>query len=491
LNELIWSESRIDWFTQGTLTRTFNYSTLLEPITLVKIVQFQLKEPSTSSSPSPASEFDLNEGVEGVWGPYNTSAMMKGKKKEWSDEILKLPTEPPFPSSSSQSSLPLPPKPLKPYLLIILSTLAFLEPLSLDQHSTHQQGGGEEEGERGIPIHLPFKVSSIRSLQGGGVVFERAKEGNETRVDYELESGVGIGEGGLEGTILPVWWSLSCETGAYGELKPVLAVVIGEEGDGHGEVMRDLEERMVEVSNDYDEEEGGLKVGVTVNEKEGKVRVWSYETIGTATGTNSRTESEGQREDVKGKGKGKARQSLDPMILMKDVELSPPLTRRSTRTRSSRPSTSATPSGGDISHSSAASKRRTSAAHRLDTSLSLFDSLSQPLPHAPPSSSLRRSHTLSHSPEINRRTSLTRNDLSVTMDRMALSQGSSVGGGNANVTIHNGLLGLVGEAGEMDREATMFFGEEEWVEKQHLGEGEGKSEVRFKCVWEGELDGTR
>lgn len=77
------------------------------------------------------------------------------------------------------------------------------------------------------------------------------------------------------------------------------------------------------------------------------------------------------------------------------------------------------------------------------------------------------------------------------MDRMALSQGSSVGGGNANVTIHNGLLGLVGEAGEMDREATMFFGEEEWVEKQHLGEGEGKSEVRFRCVWEGELDGTR
>ena len=60
-----------------------------------------------------------------------------------------------------------------------------------------------------------------------------------------------------------------------------------------------------------------------------------------------------------------------------------------------------------------------------------------------------------------------------------------------NLTIHNGLLGLVGEAGEMDREATMFFGEEEWVEKQHLGEGEGKSEVKFNCVWEGELDGTR
>lgn len=240
----------------------------------------------------------------------------------------------------------------------------------------------------------------------------------------------------------------------------------GDEG-----VMRVREEKLVEVSR------GGLRVGVSVNEGEsgggGKVRVWRY---ADGRGEGKEDLENGEREKGMGKGKGKMRESLI------DSPSSPTTTtttsRKSTRQRSSRPSI-------DVPHTTS-SKRRTSQAHRLDTSLSLFDSL-----------------TSSNSPEVNRRTSLTRNDLSVTMDRMALSQGSSIGGnggGNPNLTtIHNGLL--LGDTGlglgEMDREATLFLGEEEWVEKLHLGAGQGgqreevTSEIRFECVWEGELDGTR
>jgi hypothetical protein len=357
---------------------------------------------------------------------------------------------------------------------------------------------------------------------------------------------------------VPIWWSLSSETGAYGELKPVSILPSPEDegslvGSTRTTVLRDFNEKLVFVSNDFRRGEDGrgdeddrIKVGVSVNESKGKVIVWRYDKVESYDDTKSMEEGGGKdKEESINLGNG-----------------SPESTRRNLRRQSTKGRISIGGGGGaisefELSHYSDSNKslplgsvmrggrggggtgsgptigRRRSArlSHAHDTSSTANDVLaaldsqsrSHPLPPLTPHDgstrpSLRRTHTLhSDSREVsggggggggiispeNRRTSLTRNDLSVTMDRMALSQGSSVGagggGGGSTMMLHAGMLlggglGLGGVEALMDREATVYLGEEDWADqvgRRGAYDGESASDWVMKKVWEGDLDGTR
>ncbi|GAA5993657.1 hypothetical protein JCM5350_003049 [Sporobolomyces pararoseus] len=574
LNELVWKGSTLEWIvttpqTAGgsVIKRRWDYTELGEKIKFARFVQFEeQQEQEQTSSDFDVGEEDLEEKREEdslLWGPYRTFNQNQKKKssQEWSDEVLKLPTQPPFPSSSFSSSscstnnlLPTPR--LRPHIIIVLSTLAFLHPISFN-NSTHPQNEGEGGG-GGIPIHLPFKLSSIHPLESGGILFERAREGKEVFLEQQEESSSSIS------TTVPVWWSLSSKTGGYGELKPVLIINSNsnsnskntlheeqEEGGGRGEVLKDLNEKLVFISNEFgrnsyhhyeDEEEEGdlttkLKIGVSVNEKKGKVLVWRYEKIqskveqfegerdkkGDLSSLNmesspsatTKSKSHKTRRQTKGGGGGGGVSGLDFSNLSDSNRTLPPLgsimrgggggggNSNSSRRRSARLSHSHAATTHDNSSNdlllSAALDSSSHSHHPLD----LSSHTTRP--------SLRRTHTLQNdatggaaggglggSPE-NRRTSLTRNDLSVTMDRMALSQGSSVGGGGgggvapSSTLLHTGMLLSGGIETLMDREATVYLGEEEWVDqigRRNWEGGEESSEWKFTRVWEGDLDGT-
>ncbi|GAA5959418.1 hypothetical protein JCM3765_006597 [Sporobolomyces pararoseus] len=620
LNELVWKGSLLEWIVTTTtittrsstnkssssssgisvLKKRWDYTELGEKIKFVRIVQFQSSTQDYSLDDDDKDYFEQveeeeeEENEEGkqqrgerenssssskrdqdlLWGPYRTlNEKKKGgtKSSEWSDEVLKLPTQPPFPSSSSFSS---PPRLLRPHILIVLSTLAFLHPISRISSSSSSTKSSNEEGGNlsgggGIPIHLPFKLSSIYPLESGGVLFERDREGKEvTNLLFpQNEEDEDEEERDSNNNTVPVWWSMSSKTGGYGELKPVLINnLITTEGaeceEEEGKVLKDLNEKLIFVSNEFgnsfDKEMEGdstkLKIGVSVNEKKGKVIVWRYDKIVGSSKVDDNFEGELEKNSSwKGKGKGKER-DLDSVNMSLSPTNSTTTSSKSRRTRRQTKSAEldfsnlsnsnrSLPSLGSIMRGggggggvgtgtgNTSSSRRRSA--RLSRSYTPHDNSSNDLllsaaldssshshsltPHDISSHhltrpSIRRTHTLQtdaaggggggtgngrvNSPE-NRRTSLTRNDLSVTMDRMALSQGSSVGGaggGGAPTSslLHTGMLFSGGIETLMDREATVYLGEEEWVDQigKRNWEGEERSEWKFTKIWEGDLDGT-
>ncbi|GAA5839235.1 hypothetical protein JCM9279_002636 [Rhodotorula babjevae] len=88
---------------------------------------------------------------------------------------------------------------------------------------------------------------------------------------------------------------------------------------------------------------------------------------------------------------------------------------------------------------------------------------------------------------VERRTSTSRNELSVTMDRMALSQGASSAGGGAGLSGALGLAhGLGGGLGDlMDREATLLLGGA--LGGALEGDSARRSECVLEAVWEADL----
>ncbi|GAA5900848.1 hypothetical protein JCM8208_004626 [Rhodotorula glutinis] len=88
---------------------------------------------------------------------------------------------------------------------------------------------------------------------------------------------------------------------------------------------------------------------------------------------------------------------------------------------------------------------------------------------------------------VERRTSTSRNELSVTMDRMALSQGASSAGGGTGLSGALGLAhGVGGGVGDlMDREATLLLGGPPGGALE--GDSARRSECVLEAVWEADL----
>ncbi|GAA5888864.1 hypothetical protein JCM5296_005019 [Sporobolomyces johnsonii] len=447
IEELSWSGATVVWRRGGAVYRSFSFREHEQDVAQALFVDLEVASTSSISTGAPGldeaatpcapSTSSSDASTEPLFGPYR-----RPTASTWSDDPLPLPRDPPPPPPLSPSSSPAPKR--ERTLLILLSTLAFAYPPSGSS----------------VPFQLPFRVRRAWALgpeAGGGVLLERAREGREV-----LE-----GEEGRAGAGMPTMYTLR---GVYDEMKPVGVVHGGgsmglEEGEGGGttSAIEELDEQVVFVSK-----EEGMPLVVSANSKRGKVAVWTY----------ARVEGGAAAAGAKGKGKGKEVDTLEDLpgfglgMGLEDASFTSNSTslRRSHGPRRAR--TSAGGGGADITLMTAAGDRSlrrastsTSAYHLPDAQASLLEALSA---SDPSRSSLRR--TPSHPPSTSddRRTSITRNELSVTMDRMALSQGASSAGG------------VPGGGGDMDREATMFMSEEDQM-------GGERCEVGLRKVWEAEL----
>lgn len=217
---------------------------------------------------------------------------------------------------------------------------------------------------------------------------------------------------------------------------------------------------------------------VTTNGQKGKISVWSYRRI----------EEDLTPKSAKAKGKERAAShapaTASSPVLSRSSHLERSTIGNSTgpptvaSNKRKRPSFAGPSSQGPISlgdrDRSVSTSRRISLSHGGNTSTAGEADLLQAL-GASSSAGMQRTASAMSSASIgmgvDRRTSVTRNELSVTMDRMALGVGSRDG--------HLGGLG-----GEMDREATMLFSPHE----MH-GEEE-RSDVELRKEWEMDLAGS-
>ncbi|GEM12547.1 anaphase promoting complex subunit 1 [Rhodotorula toruloides] len=242
------------------------------------------------------------------------------------------------------------------------------------------------------------------------------------------------------------------------------------ETDGPIVPVEDLDEKVVFVSTV--ELAGESPVAVSMNEKTRKVSIWAYGRLKAQLAEDEVADGPVLAElDPKGKGKVPARDGGDESNGATSVGMS--------RGRGSLSGTKrklADTSAHSASVPDERSVRRASGQHgtswqgrpRLSTSrvIDQQDELLEALSHhaeplKPPQASTS-SAALRRPPTIDRRISMTRNDLSVTMDRMALSQGASSAGG-----------------GDLEREATMFFSEAEQTS--------AASEVVLQRLWDTDL----
>ncbi|GAA6008355.1 hypothetical protein JCM11491_004446 [Sporobolomyces phaffii] len=594
LNEVVISRDRteVEWVAyphasgqRGVARRTWTYHHLGESIALARVVHF----PSPPSPPPPTPRSTRREPpTTKTWGPYRTRKETTSRR-EWTDELLNLPTEPPLPRPSVPVPEPEPPhdhhhpdgsptssssSSLRPYLVVVLSTLAFVHPLPRfpfpllsgddDEAAATEQGGG-------IPIHLAFRVADVFPLARGGALFLRAREGPEALLSFPRSTTTTDDDDNDE--TVPIWWTLGAATagssplagggGGYAELEPVL-VVEGEASSSQQvspseqrkekkkktrtTTMRDLDERVVFVSNEV-EHSTLLRVAVTVNELRGKVTVWSYddyhhdeydgelEERPPAAAAAAARRREPNNDDDDEDRSGEPDLSSSSMMMNLDVPPRAAASKTAPAKKHRRPSDREDLSSEPPQHSTtttvgraassavvpAATTTTTTSRRRRSTRLSLH-------PHHPPPpgasggggpdtssndllAAAAAAAACSPESQQHRRTSLTRNDLSVTMDRMALSQGSSLGGGGppTTTTIHSGL-GLAGGGGPggggdvLDREATVYLGEGEWIDKVLGGPAaatafaaggrargravESNHSVEWTRVWQGDLDGT-
>ncbi|GJN93756.1 hypothetical protein Rhopal_006813-T1 [Rhodotorula paludigena] len=471
LEELSWSGREVVWSRAGTVFRSFSFDEHEQDVTQALFVELNIPAPESvdaaaASSQASTSAVRLDETASSVFGPYRRPA-----PSAWSDDPLPLPREPPASSSS-----PTPQAPTRARtLLILLSTLAFAYPV--------QEGGS-------IPFPLPFRVSRAWPLAGSGVLLERA-------------SATGSEVSGA------AWFSLS---GPFDEFRPVSVTrdAATEPAPSTSVPLSDMDERVVFLSSPALPLNAPAAL-VSTNTREGKVRVWQYARVDPgALGVEDAVGSAGADiladlpADVK--GKGKARESMNESATDEGGAVPTHDSVAMDRSRTSLSGTKRKHGGagapgdeldgtssfsyGSSSRADERSVRRASAggqggnrprtstgglgASGLSRVLDGQDELLEALGHS--AEPLVGAHAgVSRRPGItvaDRRTSMTRNELSVTMDRMVLSQSQAVGGG----------LGAAGL--DMDREATVLLGEGD-------GPGEAKSEIVLQQVWEAELGNLR
>lgn len=424
IEELSWSENKVIWSKGSTIYRTYSFKEQGQRVTQALFATFEVYEnKSTPNEASPiASTSAKSLDHHHSFGPFHRTP-----PPAWTDDPLPLPIHPTPTQTAS------PPK-LERFLVIFLSDIAFAYP----------PGGSS------IPFQLPFHLRRAWALDIG-LLLERAQEGGELFDEDDPEGGEGE---------LPTLYSLLdpadeikavSSTGILKGLFPSTKLSVPNpklSKGGNSEPIQDLKEGIVFVS---DRKDGSEPILVSLNKRSKRISVWSY---GKVIEENLKEKS--------GKGKG----------VKKDEgsnNLAVPTTSTSKNRQSSIPTTGAKRKRqSSISHPDRISRRTSTgnnntgvAGTGLLEEADLLEVLGDSL-----GTSMKRTASTHNANSVDRRTSVSRNELSITMDRMALSVGAGLGG--------VGMGGVTG-MGEMDRE---------WTIVMERDEERMVSDVFLEKVWE-------
>lgn len=415
---LNWTAKKVNWLKGGSIYRSFSYANQAQDVIQALFIWFEVPENDELIVGAGISRNGLGDD----FGPFQ-----KEGPAAWSDDVLALPHSP---------TAALPPLKLirKRFLMIFLEDIAFV-------YSAEGMGGS-------FPIQIPFRLHAAWAMDVG-VLLERAPEGRE----------VGNGE-------LATLYSL---LNPKEEIKVVsyTAALTGLFGEGQEEVkpkveiptnpIQDLNERIVFSSSRGLGEE---PIYVSANEVTGQISIWSYGRIDLEEEISIVGAIPVEAELNKGKGKA---MDLDESISVASAEkiFLPKRTRTSftanqstTANTQRRVSTTglgsasiAGPSGGGLPLNSEESDLLEVLGETMGTAMK------------------RTASVISAMSAAERRGSVTRNELSITLDRMAL--GGSVGASGLAIS------------GEMDREATLYMAETE--------ESRMASDLMVERIWSIEL----
>lgn len=428
VEELSWSRHRVVWSRGGAVYRTFNYDEDNQQVVQALFVDLQV----SGAEQSDAATFDpvastsavTLDSLQGPSDPFSSSfgPYRQRNPTAWSDDPLPLPTDPPKGDKSPETTS-------ERHLVVILSaTLIFAYPAS---------GGA-------IPIHFPFRIRRAWSLDEGMLV-----EGAESTRTGPADHGAANGgdSSGLYTLMSP-----------FDEFKPVCA---RSSGDDSGPL--DRSERPPSLGNLRHTlasdgqvifcsagRDGAPAILVTAGGPEKELKIWSYSRL-------PKTVDEGTIPPVADNAAPFSPQNQSSHLSAFETAPSPrdlsrqdigaassPMSRGPSSLSGTKRKHGVSFADADVSLSRGErSVRRASgqglvgagvgeSARRPRTSLSrgplqpeeeMLDALThnaEPPPTLPSARgnpfSTRRAQT------TDRRTSLTRNELSVTMDRMALSQ---------------------------------------------------------------------
>lgn len=437
-DELTWSRTRVVWSRGGAVYRSFSYDQDGQEVVQALFADFNddsaasdsVREPVASTSAVTLDSLSSPRFFESASGPYHSR-----NPTAWSDDPLPLPTEPPTGERPLQSTP-------QRHLVVIFPQTAFIYPAT----------GGF------IPVHCPFRMRRAWPLDVG-ILLERA-------ADMPRRAAL---EGDKRDTS-PILWSLSK---ILGEVKPVEVSGSGAPTEWRGLLATEVEP-MYDPSQEIIFSSTGRQpvplLVITTNTATGELVVWQY------------ARQDPKLEDVGGwpseegavlapiSTTGSLAPSVQTPSLKPHLPDNLPVTSSPmSRGRSSLSGTKRKHgvSFVDLDAPSAREERsiRRSSAHGglngsdnrrprvshvrgpLDPEEEMLDALAL---HSEPAglTATRASQAPPRWPhQTDRRTSLTRNDLSVTMDRMALSQ-SGVPFALANDLAHEAtILGEAGEAG--------------------------------------------
>lgn len=440
VHELTWSGHRVVWSRGGAVYRSFSYDGDGQEVVQALFADFceeptapaAVEEPVASTSAVTLDSLAAADALGPVFGPYRAR-----NPSAWSDDPLPLPTEPP----TSERS---PPSSPQRHLVVVFPQAAFVYPVT----------GGF------IPVQFPFRVGCAWALDVG-ILLERATDlPLRDRAQDRQQSGSP-----------PTLWSF---TRLLGESKPV--------GVRRRDADVPREWRSAEVDQElFDDPSQAIifsstgrdslpALVVTSNTATGDIVVWQY----------SRRQWRAEDLDETCGAEG-APPAPNPTLATGNLAVSMQTPALKASLSGAGPATSSPMSRGPSSLSGTKRKHGVSFAAPELTSIREQRSIRRASGHGFNGPEGRRSraslvrapmdpeeemldalalhsepHGLAASRgsqlptswpyAADRRSSLTRNDLSVTMDRMALSQ-SGVPVSHANDLAHEATI-LLGEAGD-------------------------------------------
>lgn len=487
MQEIAWTSEKVTWYKGTTVYRTFSFASQGQPIRQALFARFQVSFAGVGGSDSARKEASSQvltpEGLAAkrstndedyATSPFHPHA---STSLSWTDSPTPLPLLPTPSLEQPESVWPL-------HLVILLSDIGFIYPVNLE---------GGHEGGGSIPLQLPFRVKRAWGLDKG-LMLERERDGGEAHtlgseegelptlyslMDPKEEIKVVMrSQGGIAGLSHPKIPNQSArpEGSAKGKGKGDRDDLSNPHTLGSVSAFHDLNHDVVFASTNEVE-----PIFVTHNRLTRKLFLWSY---GRIPRQNRRSSHEA-RDGEEAADETNATATLLPSLhipgtlsssnkrkrtSINALPMSSPLSRqnieRNTRRSTLNPNLTISGPGGPSS---------------VITSTAGFLGEEDLLVALGAESVMRRSGSNISNPGISapdRRTSLTRNELSITMDRMALGVGG-LGTGSGTTGAAN-LLGTGTRAGvERGAGSTDLSSEDD----------ENEIDVCVDLIWESEVAG--
>lgn len=426
LEELSWTGASVVWARGGTVHRTYTFASQGQNVTQALFAYF----PVPSEPSSPVASTSATRTDDATFSPFR-----RPPPPAWTDDPLALPIHP-------TPSLPSAPAVLERHLVIFLSDIAF----------AYSPSGGS------VPFQLPFHLRRAWAMDKG-ILLERAEEGGESG-QAEMATLYSLLDPSEEMKVVSTTLSLSrlfpsSPTSPNSHLSSA-ALPTRPIATDPTEPIQDLQDRIVFVSSRTD---GSEPVLISANASKGKIGIWTYAQLEDALDEPASATTD------KGKGKEKASAKPLPALGAGDRSLSSGKRKRSSFANASSASISlgdrdrlqrrpSAVGGAGIGAGAGSISLAVGAANGVTEETDLLEALGESMG----AGVKRTASAMSALAAVDRRGSVTRNELSITMDRMALG---------------------VGMLGEMDREATLFVLEHE--------ETRMVSDVLLSKVWEIDL----